>query len=126
MKAIRHGISIGIERIGSEFFMTLSVVGKLTHADYETSTPMIDSALEGVKQPKIKMLVDVTKLEGWELRAAWDDLKIGLKHGSHFERVAMLGNKSWHEWAAKVGSWFVPAKVEYFEEEAPALEWLQL
>lgn len=125
MTMIRHGISIGIERIGEEFFMTLSVIGQLTHKDYETITPMIDAALEGFKQPKVKLLVDVTKLEGWELRAAWDDFKIGLKHGNKFERVAMLGNKSWHEWAVKVGGWFTSAEVKYFEDEAAALEWLQ-
>lgn len=125
MTTIRHGISIGIERIGEEFFMTLSVIGKLTHEDYETITPMIDAALEGFKQPKVKLFVDVTKLEGWELRAAWDDLKIGLKHGSKFERAAMLGNKSWHEWAVKVGGWFTSAEVKYFEDEAAALDWLQ-
>jgi len=125
MTIARHGISIGIERMGDEFFMTLSVIGKLTHEDYELITPMIDSALEGIAQPKIKMFVDVTKLDGWELRAAWDDLKLGLKHGKQFERVAMLGNKSWHEWAVKVGGWFVDAEVKYFEEETAALEWLQ-
>ena len=125
MTTVRQGVSIGIERIGSEFFMTLSMIGKLTHEDYEVLVPMIDSALEGVKQPKIKMFVDVTQLEGWELRAAWDDLKLGLKHGSKFERVAVRGNKSWYEWAAKVGDWFVSADVKYFEDEESALAWLQ-
>ena len=50
----RHGLSIGIERINSRFFLTLKVIGKLTHEDYGTITPMIESALEGVKTPKIR------------------------------------------------------------------------
>jgi len=125
MSVTRHGISIGIERIDKEFYMTFSIIGKLTHEDYEVVIPMIDSALEGVKEPKIKMLVDVTQLEGWELRAAWDDFKIGLKHGNQFERIAMLGNKPWQEWAVKVAGWFTSAKVEYFEDEADAITWLQ-
>jgi len=125
MTTTRHGISIGIERVNNDFYMTFSVIGKLTHADYEAITPMIDSALEGVTEPAIKMLVDVTRLEGWELRAAWDDFKIGLKHGKQFERVAMVGNKQWQEWAAKVASWFTSADVQYFEDETAAVEWLQ-
>jgi len=125
MAILKHGISIGIRRIDNEFYMTLVVVGKLTHEDYKTLTPMIGSALEGVTAPKIKMLVDVTQLEGWELRAAWDDFKIGLKHGNQFERIAMVGNKPWQEWAAKVAGWFTSAKIEYFEDEVAAITWLQ-
>jgi len=125
MKTFRHGISVGIERVGSDFFMTFTAVGKLTHADYKVITPMIDSALEGIKEPKIKVLVDLTQFEGWELKAAWDDFKIGLKHGNKFVRMAMLGNKPWQAWMSKVAGWFIAGEVEYFEEEAAAIAWLQ-
>ena len=98
----RHGLSIGIARVGSEFFLSLTAVGKLTHADYETISPMLDAALDGVKEPKVKVLVDGTEMEGWELRAAWDDFKLGLKHGNEFEKIAIFGNKNWQEIAARV------------------------
>jgi len=42
-----------------------------------------------VDQPKIKFIFDGTELEGWELRAPWDDFKSGLKHGSESEKIAM-------------------------------------
>jgi hypothetical protein len=121
----RHGLSIGIERIDNVFFLSLKAIGKLTHEDYETIVPMIDSALEGVKDPKINALINGTKLEGWELRAAWDDLKLGLKHGSQFEKIAIVGNKKWQEYSAKMGAWFISGEVKYFETESDALEWLQ-
>ncbi len=121
----RHGLSIGIERVGSEFFLSLKAVGKLTHEDYETITPMIDSALEGVKEPSIKALIDGTEMEGWELRAAWDDFKFGLKHGTEFEKVAIYGNKGWQEITAKIGAWFISGDVKYFEDADEALAWLQ-
>lgn len=124
MKIQRHGLSIGIERINSDFFLTLKASGKLTHNDYETITPLIDSALAGVKQAKIKALIDGTELEGWELRAAWDDFKLGLKHGNQFVRIAIYGNKGWQEMAAKIGSWFVSGEVKYFESEDTAVAWL--
>ncbi len=63
----RHGLSIGIERMNSRFFLTLKVIGKLTHEDYGTITPMIESALEGVKAPKIRVFLDASELEGWEM-----------------------------------------------------------
>ncbi len=125
MSAAKHGVSIGIERVGNEFYLSLKAVGKLTHEDYRVITPMIDSALKGVEKAKIKALVDVTELEGWELRAAWDDFKLGIKHGSEFEKVAMYGNKHWQEVAAKIGSWFISGEVKYFETYDEALSWIE-
>ncbi len=125
MNVKRHGLSIGIERIDNAFFLSLKAIGKLTHEDYETIVPMLDSALEGIKDPRINALIDGTELEGWELRAAWDDFKLGLKHGSQFEKIAIVGNKKWQEYSAKMGSWFISGEVKYFETEADALDWLQ-
>ena len=120
----KHGISIGIDRINSDFFLTLRATGKLTHQDYETITPLIDSALAGVKHPRINVLIDGTELDGWEARAAWDDFKLGLKHGSQFEKIAIVGNKSWQEKLSKIGNWFISGDVKYFGSESEALDWL--
>ncbi|GGP48473.1 MULTISPECIES: SpoIIAA family protein [Shewanella] len=125
MSIKKHGLSIGINRIENVFFVTLKAVGTLTHEDYLVITPMLEGALSQVEQPKISLLLDATELEGWDLRAAWDDLKLGLKHQSEFERVAIWGNKGWHEWAAKMGSWFISGEMKYFEEQNDALKWLR-
>ena len=120
----RHGLSIGIERVQEQFFLTFKAIGTLTHQDYLTITPMIDSALAEVNHPRVRALVDCTELEGWELRAAWDDFKLGLKHGSEFEKVAIVGNKQWQSIMAAIGGWFISGEVQYFEEIEHALSWL--
>lgn len=125
MNSQRHGLSIGIERSGDEFFLTLKAQGTLTHDDYLIITPMIDSALESVKTPKVKVLIDGTELDGWEARAAWDDFKIGLKHGNELVKVAIFGNKKWQQLAAKVGSWFVSGDIKYFDQSSDAIAWLK-
>ena len=125
MKILKHGLSIGINRVESDFFLFLKAVGKLTHNDYEEITPMLDSALKSINNPKIKAFVDVTELEGWEVRAMWDDFKLGLKHGSEFSKIALLGNKKWEEYISKVGSWFISGEIKYFENEKEAFEWLK-
>jgi hypothetical protein len=125
MKIKKHGLSIGIERVNSTFFLSLKAVGTLTHADYKVITPMIDSALAEVKHPKVNMLIDGTEMEGWELRAAWDDFKLGLKHGNEFHKIAIYGNKNWQEITAKVGGWFISGEVKYFEQLEGALTWLE-
>ncbi len=125
MELFKHGLNIGINRVDKDFFLTLKVIGKLNHEDYEKITPMIDNALNGVKDAKIKALIDGTQLEGWELRAAWDDFKLGLKHGSEFEKIAIFGNKKWQEYISKIGSWFISGEVKFFEEENEAINWLK-
>ncbi len=121
----RHGLSIGIERIGKEIFLFLKAIGKLTHEDYEMITPMIDSALAEVKHPQVKVLIDGLELEGWEPRAAWDDFKLGLMHGNEFEKIAIYGDKKWQERLAKIGSWFISGEVKFFENYDEAVSWLQ-
>ena len=87
-------MSIGMERVGSTYFMTLRVAGKLTHEDYQIITPTIESALSGVDVPEIHALIDGRELEGWELRASWDDFRLGVKHGKEFSKIAILGCNS--------------------------------
>ena len=55
MNMTRHGLSIGIERVGNEFFLSLKAIGTLTHKDYEKIKPMIDSALASINDPKVKV-----------------------------------------------------------------------
>ncbi len=125
MTTTQHGLTIGIERVGSDFFLKLKAIGKLTHEDYMIINPLIDSALDGVKDPKVNVLIDGTELEGWELRAAWDDFKLGLKHNNEFRKIAIYGNKNWQEISAKIGAWFISGEIKYFDDCDQAITWLQ-
>ena len=125
MYSTKHGLSIGIERFENDFFLSLKAIGKLTHEDYEIITPMIDSALAQVKDPKVNVLMDATELEGWELRAAWDDFKLGLKHNNEFRKIAIYGNKNWQKVSAKLGSWFMSGEIQYFDNLHDALNWIK-
>ena len=124
MDLVRHGLSLGMERSNNQYYLYIKAIGKLTHKDYEIIIPMIESALEGVKNPNIIALFDGSEFEGWELRAAWDDFKLGLKHGNEFKKVAVVGNKKWLQVASNIGSWFISGTVRQFEEMEAALEWL--
>ena len=121
----RHGLSIGIERMNNNFFLTLRATGTLTHADYETINPMVDAALHGVKDPKVTVFMDASELEGWTIQAAWDDFRFGLKHGNDFDKIAIYGHEKWQENASKIGAWFISGDVKYFENAGEALSWLQ-
>ncbi|MBB5211237.1 STAS/SEC14 domain-containing protein [Microbulbifer hydrolyticus] len=126
MSEYHHGFSVSIERTGDErVLLSLYARGKLEHEDYETLVPMLESAIAGMDHPKVDVLFDMRDLTGWEIRAAWDDLKLGLKHGRQFNRVAMVGDKQWQEVAAKVGSWFIGGEAKIFDDRAQAVAWLE-
>ena len=124
MERPRHGLSIGIERTDDHFFLSIRAYGKLTHGDYQRITPVIESALKGVEAPEIDVFLDAAEMRGWELRAAWDDFRLGLKHGSQFRRVAIYGQERWQETLAKIGTWFISGEVRFFREAGEALNWL--
>ena len=106
MKHQRKGLMLVLHRPFESAITRCGSVatGKLTHDDYTKITPMIDSALSTIKDVRIDVLVDGTELDGWEARAAWDDFKLDMKHGSE---IALYGNKKWEQLAATVGSWFI-------------------
>ena len=119
-----HGFSIGIERHGITFFLSLKATGTLTHEDYQEITPLIEGALKGVKNPLVYALFDITELDGWEPRAAWDDFRLGMKFRNDFKRAAILGQGDLQEKLSKVADWFMPGEVEFFKDKEVALNWL--
>lgn len=125
MDTKHHGLSIGIERIESTIFMSLKVVGQLTHEDYLVITPMLESAIEEIKTPNIDVLFDASEMDGWELQAAWDDLKLGLKHSQSFQKIAIFGGENWQKIAVKIASWFIGGEIRFFNNKQDALLWIQ-
>ena len=126
MKRTEHGLSVGIRRIDGEFFLRLEVLGKLSHEDYQVLVPMLESAIKGIANPSIKVLVECRYFEGWEPRAAWDDFKLGVKHRKDFKKIAIVGDQPWEKAVAKIGSWFIDGEMMFFEDVKPALAWLEV
>ena len=120
-----HGVHIDVEQQENKVFMELKAIGTLTHADYEKITPLIERALEGVEDPVVNVYIDGTDFEGWDLHAAWDDLKLGLKYGRKFSKIAIYGNQRWQQIMSKVGGWFVSGEVRYFDDSIEAINWLR-
>ena len=119
-----HGISIGINQLNDIFYIKMDLKGKLRHKDYELMIPIIEDTIKNVPQPKIKILVNALKLEGWEMQAMWDDLKFGLKHNKEFKKIAYIGSKTWEEYGIKLSNWFTSGELKYFEDEVSAKKWL--
>ena len=120
-----HGLSMGLKRLDSNnFFLSFTAIGKLTHEDYERIMPIIDATLSEVKKPKINALVDIKNFQGWEAKAAWDDLKLGIKHGLAFNKIAIYGHNKLINNLMNVSSWFISGEIKEFHNRQEALRWL--
>jgi SpoIIAA-like len=104
--------------------LEVQVSGKLVHTDYQRFVPEFDRLVE--KHGKISLLFEMVDFHGWEAQAAWDDLRLGIKHFSDIERIAMVGEQKWQEWMAIFCRPFTTAKIRYFESDAiaEARNWL--
>lgn len=117
-------MTIGIEQINNNIFLSIKATGKLTHEDYNRLVPLIDSAIEQINNPQINVLFDATEFQGWELRAVWDDFKLGVYHGTKFKKVALVSSHQWQEVLAKIANWFVSGEVKTFKDTNDAIEWI--
>ena len=105
--------------------LEVRVTGKLMHEDYEHFVPEFERLVK--QHGKIRLLFEMIDFHGWEAQAAWDDLKLGVKHFSDIERIAMVGENRWQEWMARFCVPFTTAKIRYFESYAidDARNWLK-
>jgi len=98
--------------------------GKLHDEDYQQFVPLVDDAI--AKQGKVRILAQFQDFQGWDLHALWDDIKFSTTHCTKIERIALVGEKTWQEWMAKVCKPFTMAKLRYFDaaEIDAAKAWL--
>ena len=86
-----------IERIESlpDNVVGFEAKGAITADDYEsTIVPAVEAQLQ--RQPKIRFLFVLgNEFEGFEAAALWDDAKLGLKHLTDWERIAVVTDVEW-------------------------------
>jgi hypothetical protein len=115
-----------IEQIpqSSEKILGFKISGKLHDEDYKNFVPVIDAA--AAKQGTIRLLAQFNDFHGWDLHALWDDIRFSTTHYTKIERIALVGDKAWEKWMAKVCKPFTMAKIKYFglSEIDSAKEWL--
>jgi hypothetical protein len=98
----------------SEKVLAFKMFGKLHDQDYQQFVPLVDAAIS--KEGKIRVLAQFHDFRGWDLHALWDDIKFSTTHCTKIERIALVGDRKWEEWMAKVCKPFTMAKIRYFDE----------
>ena len=120
---ITQNMEIDIVPNGAVLDVTLKATGKLTHTDYSVMVPILTQAITTMPNVKVNMLLDATEFEGWEAQAAWDDFKFGIEFKDVFLKIAIVGTRTWQEYIAKMGDWFMDGEVKFFYDLEEAKEW---
>jgi len=100
--------------------------GTVTADDYES---IIIPAVEALfsRQKKVRFLYHLgEEFSGFEAAAVWDDAKLGMKHLSGWERVAVVTDVEWIRAAMKIFGFAIPGSVRVFHnlELAEATRWI--
>lgn len=101
------------------------LTGTLHDEDYKTFVPRVDRAI--AEEGKLRLLAQFHDFRGWDVHALWDDIKFATTHCATVERIALVGEKKWEEWMAKVCKPFTMAKIKYFDVQQidEAWKWLE-
>jgi hypothetical protein len=106
---------------GSDKVIGFKLSGKLHDADYQHFVPLVDQAI--AEDGKVRMLAWFHDFHGWDMHALWDDTKFATTHCAKIEKVALVGEKSWEEWMAKVCKPFTMAEIKYFDVADIDMAW---
>ena len=100
--------------------------GTVTENDYQS---IIIPAVEELfsRQGKVRFLYHLgEEVNGFEAAAMWDDTKLGLKHLTGWERMAIVSDIEWLRAAIKIFGLVIPGQVRMFHnnELAEATQWI--
>jgi hypothetical protein len=107
--------------------LILEAEGKLTDQDYKDLViPRLESIIR--EHGKARLLLDMgDDFQGWQWKAFWDDAWFGLTHRRDFEKMAVLADRRWVQWALKAGALVIQGELRTFSpsQRAEAHHWIK-
>lgn len=97
--------------------------GTLTHKDYEQLMQRLEHLVR--EYAEVRVLFDLEECQGWDFGASWDDLRLAIGHGDGYERCAVVGERKWQEWMARLSKPFFRQKFFDKSEREQAWHWLR-
>jgi hypothetical protein len=103
----------------------IQISGTLTKEAYQEFVPATEAAIK--KYGKIRILFIMHDFHGWDAGALWEDIKFDVKHFSHIERLAIVGETRWEHGMALFCRPFTTAAIKYFDSKDldPARLWIR-
>jgi hypothetical protein len=118
---------IETDGVQPDAYIEFRLSGHVTGHDYdEVLIPALEAAIE--KYPRLRMLwLFDHDFEGYQLDAAWDDTKVGLRHWNVFDRVAVASDVAWVRQVIRAAGFVINCPVRLFDvdEADEARRWLR-
>ena len=94
--------------------LAVTAHGMVTAEDYENVLlPAVEEALK--RNNKIRFLFRTGEdFSGYTAGAMWDDAKLGVRHLTAFEKIAVVSDVPWLVQAVRFFRFFVPCPVKIF------------
>jgi hypothetical protein len=73
----------------------------------------------------IRIVIVFEQWDGVSGGAAWQDLKLGVEHLTHWRRIALVTDLEWMRHATQLFGWMTPGELKLFPlaERDAAVEW---
>ena len=102
--------------------LKVSVYAELSLADFREFETTVNNELRGT--PKLKLLLNLTKMSGYTVDVMWEDIRFTRAHARDFRRIAVVTGGMWATWLGWLPSAFTDAEIKHFENPAAADTWL--
>ena len=120
-----HGFTLESVDVAHGSVITVLARGRLSHQDYQAFIPQLEAAIAEQTGDRLRLVFDARELLGWEPQAAIDDLRLGLRHGRHVERVALITEARWLALLSSVVGLLMPGELRHFDDRAAADAWIR-
>lgn len=106
--------------------IAIQINGEIVKEEVEKLHERIHEITE--KDNKVDFYVELNEFHGYSLDALWEGLKMDAAHINDYRNIAIVGEKRWHEWAAKATELFAGSEVKYFDlnDKEAAKNWIGL
>lgn len=96
----------------------IRATGDVVDDDYDdVLVPAIEAALSG--HDKIRLLYVLgPEFTGYEVDAMWEDVKLGAKTFTAYDRLAIVTDTNWVRRSVQAFGWMMPGEVKVFHVEA--------
>ncbi|MDE2365400.1 MAG: STAS/SEC14 domain-containing protein [Betaproteobacteria bacterium] len=107
----------------SDNVINVAVFGEFTLSDYKEFEEQVlyKSRLDG----PVNVLLDWRDMVSYTVDVAWEDIKFIRKHGSEFNRIAIITEDQWQIWGAWVSNLFIDADIRVFSTYDDARAWVE-
>ena len=99
--------------------------GKLSAADYtEVLAPALAEAAKNNGKLRV-VLIFVEAFDGMQPGAVWQDLTMGVREWTAWERIALVTDHKWMRDGLRMFAWAIPGQAKAFEssEREAAIAW---